>query len=402
MISKFYLDILGLIAILKVIVGDGDLSAPNSMPSREAYRNPKLRSSTLNCQPVSLPLASMNFQTPYNEANSEFNAFRKSGVNAVLPESDTTPLQNQQEAYRLPSERDLCDDPALRKRPTSILKNSPSRTITKPMHASTPLTTVESQHQTKPNRVMFSPTNEILRYEVDHTELYPNKSLDQKKRTFMPTFLSNTTAPYVLLMYLQLLFNVILALIIIYLIYVFISTIRIDTRHKMEIATTDALRQISLCSREYYRNKCSSSSRAPALEMPCMEWEKCMNRDPEKIGKSLVTAQTFGEIINEFLKPISWKLIILCNILIFGSFIATNVLLSSLRKGESVKRLEGLKDISTLEERLREAEKEIRELRQTNAELQKQTPTFFSLHELELMNDSVGYSPLVAKMRRGL
>lgn len=353
------------------------------------------------------------FRIPFGNRNEETQYATPEAkpiiVNDILPDAESTldqdllrygngtgwSTQTKNEAH------------GVRKRLPSILKTSPSRTFTEPVNSSsTPLPGAQPPLRTPPRmgRVVFSPTKEVMRYEEDNGERVfrtePEGNTTDDKTNPRPSFLNNYTIPYILLMYLQLLFNVLLALIIFYIIYLFISTIKADTRHKMEIATTDALREISLCSREFYRNKCATNHRAPALEVPCLEWEKCMNRDPEKIGKSLVTAQTFGEIINEFLKPISWKLVFLCNFLLIGSFVATNILLGGFRGGMSYDQLDNLRKLKALEDRLNAAENEMESLRKSNAELKKQAPTYLSQHELDLMNESIGYSPLMAKLRR--
>lgn len=349
------------------------------------------------------------FRVPFGDPNEETQyatpAAKPVVANDILPDADSTfdqdLLRFNDSAHWLNEDKDQ----GIRKRLPSILKTSPSRSFMEPVNSSsTPLPGAHPPLKIPPRmgRVIFSPTKEVIRYEEDNDKRFyktEEKSKKSEESIPRPGLLNNYTTPYILLMYLQLLFNVLIALAILYVIYLFISTIKADTRHKMELATTDALREIRLCSREFYRNKCSADVRAPALELPCLEWEKCMNRDPEKIGKSLVTAQTFGEIVNEFLKPISWKLVFLFNALLFGSFAVTNLLLGGFRGGLNYEQLESVKNIKNLEKRLDEADREVRDLRQQNLELQKQAPTYLSQHELELMNDTVGYSPLMAKLR---
>lgn len=43
------------------------------------------------------------------------------------------------------------------------------------------------------------------------------------------------------------------------------------------------------------------------MEKACVAWEKCMNRDPTVVGRARVSAETFAEIINSFIEPISYK-----------------------------------------------------------------------------------------------
>ncbi|OBA23531.1 hypothetical protein METBIDRAFT_19906, partial [Metschnikowia bicuspidata var. bicuspidata NRRL YB-4993] len=140
--------------------------------------------------------------------------------------------------------------------------------------------------------------------------------------------------PYVLLLYLQLFFNAVIVSVVIYLLYTVVRTVRQDVRHKIEMYTADAIQEISLCSRQYYRNRCSNDGtniRAPALEETCMALEKCMNRDPQQIGKSQITAETFADILNGFMNPISWKLTVLFTGLIVGGVFIINVAFGTYR-----------------------------------------------------------------------
>ena len=60
---------------------------------------------------------------------------------------------------------------------------------------------------------------------------------------------------------------------------------------------------MAVCSKNYLENRCAPSSRVPAMEKPCLTWEKCMNKDPTVVGRARVSAETFAEIINSFIEP---------------------------------------------------------------------------------------------------
>jgi hypothetical protein len=64
---------------------------------------------------------------------------------------------------------------------------------------------------------------------------------------------------------------------------------------------------MAVCSKEYLENRCAPNTRVPAMEKACVAWEKCMNRDPTVVGRARVSAETFAEIINSFIEPISYK-----------------------------------------------------------------------------------------------
>ncbi|AOA60395.1 Nuclear envelope morphology [Komagataella phaffii CBS 7435] len=154
----------------------------------------------------------------------------------------------------------------------------------------------------------------------------------RSKHSTVHRILSNPSTPYVLALYLQLFFNILLVSIIGYFVYSFVSTVRADVEHKIEDYALDILQEISVCSREYIRNNCDPLKRVPALEKSCLAWEKCMNRDPALVGRAKLGAETFAEIIDGFVKPISWKTIFFLLLLFLGSIILANSTFGSYRK----------------------------------------------------------------------
>ena len=65
--------------------------------------------------------------------------------------------------------------------------------------------------------------------------------------------------------------------------------------------------EISQCSRQYIENRCSPELRVPAMEKACLAWEICMKKDPSTIGRARLHAETFAEVINGLIDPISYK-----------------------------------------------------------------------------------------------
>lgn len=203
-------------------------------------------------------------------------------------------------------------------------------------------------HQGRAHKVYFSPTKEVVSYgqvpeqdfQVDlmHVDRPSKENIHgdirseyKPKSLFWARIAVDPRIPYVLLLYLQLFFNVAIVSVVLYLLFVVVRTVREDVRHKIEMYTSDAIQEISLCSRQFYRNRCSNDARAPALEETCMSLEKCMNRDPQQIGKSKITAETFADIVNGFLHPISWKLCILFTGLVIGGVFVINLAFGTYR-----------------------------------------------------------------------
>lgn len=65
--------------------------------------------------------------------------------------------------------------------------------------------------------------------------------------------------------------------------------------------------EIGQCSRQYIENRCSPELRVPAMEKACLAWEICMKKDPSTIGRARLHAETFAEVINGLIDPISYK-----------------------------------------------------------------------------------------------
>lgn len=139
--------------------------------------------------------------------------------------------------------------------------------------------------------------------------------------------------PHVLLLYLQLAFNAVLVLVVAYIGYLIVSTLRADIRQKIDMCISDALNEISLCSKEYYRNKCyndEQNKRPPALDQTCAMWEQCMNRDPQQLAKSFVTAETLADVLNAFVHRLSWKSLVFLLCLITCCILASQRQLSGM------------------------------------------------------------------------
>jgi hypothetical protein len=43
------------------------------------------------------------------------------------------------------------------------------------------------------------------------------------------------------------------------------------------------------------------------MEKACLAWEICMKKDPSTIGRARLHAETFAEVINGLIDPISYK-----------------------------------------------------------------------------------------------
>lgn len=122
------------------------------------------------------------------------------------------------------------------------------------------------------------------------------------------TFVENhPNLPHILSYYTQFLLNLFIVFFMMYLVYSFWSTIRSDVDLRSREVATETVAEIAVCAREFRENRCERSMRVPAMEIMCNFWEKCVNQDPNKVARAMVSANTFAEILNNFVEPITAK-----------------------------------------------------------------------------------------------
>ncbi|KAJ2014792.1 hypothetical protein GGI06_003465 [Coemansia sp. S85] len=101
-------------------------------------------------------------------------------------------------------------------------------------------------------------------------------------------------------------------------------TIQRDVNSKVQEHATAILQEIAVCSKRYQDNRCEPGLRVPGMEDDCNYWENCMLRDPTKVGRAKVSAETLAEIINGFIEPISLKTMLFFVLMFFGTLVASN------------------------------------------------------------------------------
>ena len=138
-----------------------------------------------------------------------------------------------------------------------------------------------------------------------------DESTARRKEGWLTSLLDAITArpqlPNILSYYTQLGLNFFLASILAYVIWIFVMTIRADVDKATEEVVASIITEMTTCAREYVDNKCGADMRVPAMKAVCENWEYCMNRDPNAVGRARVSASTFAHIINSFIEPISYK-----------------------------------------------------------------------------------------------
>ncbi|KAJ2648580.1 hypothetical protein IWW40_003766 [Coemansia sp. RSA 1250] len=130
--------------------------------------------------------------------------------------------------------------------------------------------------------------------------------------------------PYVISGYLQLGLNVAMVAAVLMLVVQVLLTIKRDVSARVQEYSAEMLHEIAACSKQYVDNRCDPLMRVPAMEQACAAWEACMHRDPTKVGRARVSAETLAEIVNGFIEPISLKTMLFFGCIFFGTLFVSN------------------------------------------------------------------------------
>jgi len=139
--------------------------------------------------------------------------------------------------------------------------------------------------------------------------------------------------PYIISGYVQLVFNIAMVGAMLFLLYYVLATISKDVDLQVDVYTTEMASKISTCAKYYIENKCDPGSRIPAMEKACSEWEVCMSRDPRRVDRARVSAETFAGILNGFVEPMSFKTMAFILLCVVTVVFVTNLAFSMLQRG---------------------------------------------------------------------
>lgn len=129
-------------------------------------------------------------------------------------------------------------------------------------------------------------------------------------------------SPYLLLSYLQILFNSSLAIYAFYLLVEMVRTVRQDISERVEVHTQQLASEQAECRRQWIVNGCENP--VPALEARCAEWRQCMELDPRKAGRhAMASAEMVASIANLFIEPLGAKTFLFVAV-VGGVFYASN------------------------------------------------------------------------------
>jgi hypothetical protein len=186
-------------------------------------------------------------------------------------------------------------------------------------------------------RMRHPESNDSQQQQQQQQQLLPSNEPHWLSKLF--TFIGNhPTVPHILSFYAQLLFNVFLLAMFSYILWCFWSAIQGDVDKRAWEASADIIAEITQCAHDFQLNECGSDTRAPALKDFCNTWAKCKNRDPMKVARAKVSAQSFAEIFNSFVDALSWKAITVVGAFVLGGLLVSNVAFSKLRNVTSTQQ----------------------------------------------------------------
>lgn len=144
--------------------------------------------------------------------------------------------------------------------------------------------------------------------------------------SFMHWIEAHPNLPSVLSYYLQLSVNLVLAGVFVYIIYCAWSAVLADVDIEASKYVAKITVETAACAKQYTDNRCRPDERVPAMEKLCSDWERCMNRDAQKVARASVTAKTFAMIFNSFVEEFSYKSMV-CLALFLGMWVWINRML---------------------------------------------------------------------------
>ncbi|KAK3694214.1 Di-sulfide bridge nucleocytoplasmic transport domain-containing protein [Podospora appendiculata] len=150
---------------------------------------------------------------------------------------------------------------------------------------------------------------------------------------FLKAVSAHPSAPAILSKWLQLGVNMVLMGVVLFGILAIVGQVRSDLSTASEKARVALVHEMAQCSDHYAKNQCfPKTTRAPALEGPCNEWEACMNQDSSAIMKVQISARNVAEIMNEFVGVLTLKTWAFVMSLFVITVIASNIGFGFLRE----------------------------------------------------------------------
>jgi hypothetical protein len=178
-------------------------------------------------------------------------------------------------------------------------------------------------HKLRKRRRIDRETQAIGVYSESDSESGESKQRNKKGRTpeipqqgwfssLLTGIESRPQLPNVLATYIQFFTNGFFFLVTVFGVWTAFSAIKADVNKAAQESIARASEEIGQCARDYVDNRCGYDQRVPSLKQICSDWEVCMGRDANQVGRARVSASVLAGIINNFVEPISYKAMVSC------------------------------------------------------------------------------------------
>lgn len=147
-------------------------------------------------------------------------------------------------------------------------------------------------------------------YDSDNGRRRPRRKMGWL-HSILSAISANPQAPIIFSYYLQLFIDTFLGGLVIWTVWGTVKSARNEFIYSADRAKNDKIAEIDACNQQFIANKCAPiSSRLPALQGACNEWDKCMSQDPNSVAGVKASLSHLADIINEFTTRLSWKSIV--------------------------------------------------------------------------------------------
>ncbi|KAK0533791.1 hypothetical protein OC834_002120 [Tilletia horrida] len=172
----------------------------------------------------------------------------------------------------------------------------------------------------------------------NYTDPASAQQLQSAPRSWIGSNVHHMDWPELLLGHAQFIFNASLLAATLYLLFLIARTVQRDVEWKWLEYRAELETHIASCRTSFERNHCASPTLGVDFQAQCALWARCMQRDPDGVGRARVFAETVADIANGFVDRVSWKTMaftLLCLFILVGG---TNSTLSSYRHAYAARR----------------------------------------------------------------
>ncbi|TBU02717.1 di-sulfide bridge nucleocytoplasmic transport protein [Hamiltosporidium tvaerminnensis] len=154
---------------------------------------------------------------------------------------------------------------------------------------------------------LYLPDYKIQENERNIEKKVESEQKDRQKWKFSDIKPYILNAPFVIISYLHLFFNILIITILSYTLVAIAFGIQKDVRNRIFQRKIQISKIIEESKKNYFENKCHPSTRVPALNKLCMEWECNMQRGIDSAEFTRIFVEVLGDVCDAFVRKFSFK-----------------------------------------------------------------------------------------------